>query len=458
MRTRRSNKTKKFTNLGLTGDGESSDDAVADPDKHEIEVTGHATSRENNDGEEISSDEAASDNDGPSETPNRRRAAAPAAPVAAGRRRRSDCHELPTYPFESRNLTRVYTGKLQRHSKYSITRDLMYGPEYERVKLIWDLLERWLPYQVLPAGFPPKHPQGVLPTPWVPTGFETSQREAASKWYGKYRADPSAVQQQSRAMQSTNSQPFIHGDEGEVIALLGPWDSQKEYRLKRGDAMVLSSSNTPINDAGNADSTPTGWIFDVGGLVVALGWAPLVKGSSNQVLALAVIPHSDHVPRQADDKDSAPEEQKEGSIQFWGFHGESGQEERATRPSRELPKFLAAKCFDWGRPTRLQWCPVSLEAAEACGMFAILCGDKRVRVIEVEALDYSSDATRFGKPALPCTPLPLPPAFLPEVLIKTNRYTRVHGIPACHTRRVRRIQRSPNLPHLGRDQPTRPRP
>ena len=398
MRTRRSNKTKSFLSLVLADDADSGDeDFAATGDKDESDVSVGGSEPEDVDDEDIEddeagSDDAASDHEDIGDTPSKRRNPPPVAVVIG--QRRADCHELPVYPVETRNLTRIYTGELQRHSKYSVLRDLMYGPEYERVKLLWSLLERWMPYQVLPAAFPPKHPGGVLPSPWVPAGFEANQEAAACKWYRKYRADLAAVQR-SHAMEPVDGQPLLPRAEGELITLLGPWDSQKEYRLKYGDGMVLSPSNISINDASDVDSTPTGWIFDVGGLVSALGWAPTTIGN-NQILALAVVPHLNHVSRRPDDTDSPQEEQKEGSIQFWGFSGEESQEERVPRPSRKLPNFLAAKCFDWGRPKRLQWCPVSLGAAGICGMVAILCGDGRVRVLEVGALDLSADATQFG--------------------------------------------------------------
>lgn len=379
MRTRRSNKTKSFFQLVLADDGDSADESFAARDGAESEASGGGSERDDDD-----------DDDQDEEAGGFGRKRRPAA-VA---KRRTDYHELPVYPHESRILTRVYTGELQRHAKYSAMRDLMYGPEYEPVKLIWSLWERWIPYPVLPPRFPPKHPRGVLPSPWMPPGFEVTQEEAACRWYCNYRADQSAVQR-SRAMIPKDGQELIPCAKGDLVTLLGPWHGEKEHRLKQGDGMILSPSNLPIDDPGISDRTPTGSIFDVGGLVLALDWAP-TAGRGDQVLALAVIPHSDQTVRRPGAGNSPQEEGKGGSIQFWGVAGEKGPDERLPRPSRRLPKFLAAKCFDWGRPKRLQWCPISLGMAGICGMLAVLCGDGKVRVIEVEAFNHSADATHFG--------------------------------------------------------------
>lgn len=411
MQTRRSNKTKRFLDVVLvdSDDEDGWQSPVSDEPGDENFAAGDALGAEpgagadageepeddDDEDEEFDSDV---DDENVGEARRRQTAGTTSAPLRTGKRRR-DYHELPVYPLESRILTRVYTGELKRQARNTALRDVMYGPQYECAKLIWDLRDRWLDHPVLPAAVPRKDPMGVLPSPWVPPHFETSQEAAACEWYRNYRADASAVQR-SHAMVSKTGQKLIPEAEGDVITLLGPLDGLEEYRLKQGDSIALSSFNLPVDAPGSLGEPPTGWIFDAGGLVLAMDWAPIARGGE-QVLALAVIPHSDQAARREGDGDPPREESSAGSIQFWGFSGEEGTKERLPRPSRRLPKFLAAKCFDWGRPKRLQFCPVPLDGAGICAMLAVLCGDGRARVIEVETLDHSADATQFGMPKFP---------------------------------------------------------
>ena len=94
-------------------------------------------------------------------------------------------------------------------------------------------------------------------------------------------------------------------------------------------------------------------MIDVGGLPVALGWAPC-KSFADQLLAVAAIPHSDHAYHTTEDAVTSEEEFKDGSIQFWHFRAQNNDAGLA-HPAEEEPYMISAICFDWGRPKRMQW-------------------------------------------------------------------------------------------------------
>ena len=310
-----------------------------------------------------------------------------------------DPHELLQYPIRSRNFTRVYTGPLRGRMLFGVLRDLMYGPDYEGISLIWGLLDRWAFFPVLPPALPPRHPEGLIPSPWLSAGFEASIHAANSKWCRNRQAF-SPLPQKSHSLSANDTRTFVPNTEGNVMTLLGPWDGQKEYRLKPGSPLSLSLSNIAVDDPNVTDKTPSGWIFDVGGLVLALDWAPS-RDQENQILCLAVVPHSDQETRQTDDESQAEEGTNSGSIQFWEFTADSQDQERLPRPSNTTPSFLGALCFDWGRPKRLQWCPAPITAENGTyGILAVLCGDGLVRVIEIKTAKDSSNTPLFGTYAL----------------------------------------------------------
>lgn len=273
----------------------------------------------------------------------------------------------------------------------------MYGPEYNSAKLVGDLAERWANYPVLPARFPPEDRQGVLPSPWVPAGFEADREKAACRWYEEFWG---------RSTELPRSHPVLakHGERvipraGPMAVLLGSVDGQKEYRIACGTGLALSASGLPVEEPENPDKRAKGWMFDVGGLAIGMGWAPTSISTGNrqvkQILALAVIPHSDQARRKEDDGGDIDEDKNGGSIQFWEVaftKDENGQ----LHPSSQPPRFFLAKCFDWGRPKRMQWCPVSFTKAGIYGILAVLCGDGRVRVMDVRATEQS-DGTEYGR-------------------------------------------------------------
>ncbi|KAL1853539.1 hypothetical protein VTK73DRAFT_9006 [Phialemonium thermophilum] len=390
MRTRRSNKTKRYFEVA-SSDNEDEGRHVSSPAHRED--AGAASNEDVSD--EDGSDAAFSGSDAemvsrgrPSARRKQSGAATTSAPTIlvgsspSGGPSRGDPHALPPYPLESRVATRVFTGQLRRDARVRVMRDLMYGPHYESVRLIWDLMDRWFRYPVLPAALAPRNPEGVLPSPWLPPGFEATQASAARKWYRSY-LESSSETQSSHSMLPKHGQKLMSLTDGSIITLLGPWDGQKEYRMRRGDGYLLSPSGLPVEDLTNPSATPAGWVFDVAGLVLSLDWASIPSGDT-QVLAMAVVPHSDQVAQPPGNRNATQDDRKVGSIQLWSCAGIRTSEDRLREPARALPKCMAVKFFDWGRPKRLQWCPVSFLSSGLYGLLAILCGDGRVRVLEIK--------------------------------------------------------------------------
>ncbi|KAK3323885.1 hypothetical protein B0T19DRAFT_476890 [Cercophora scortea] len=297
-------------------------------------------------------------------------------------------HDIPQYPLETRIVTRVYAGPLRRYARYSALRDAMYGPEYQRIKIIWDLEMRWASFPVLPPRFPPQHAKGVVASPWLAPGFEMDQDRRAFHWYDDYVVQSSVVQA-SHFMTARAGQRLIPRAGGDLVTFVGPYDAQREVRLAQGCSVALSSRGVPIDDgagAADADDPPSGWMLDIGGLPLAMGWAPSTSRDT-QVLAVAAVPFSDQELGRPDDPKTTPEADSAGSIQLWEFTADAGQRTGLAVPSACPPRLLHTLCFNWGRPKRLQWCPVPFSSADIYGMLAVLCGDGKARVIEVRKMD-----------------------------------------------------------------------
>ncbi|KAM7207169.1 WD40-repeat-containing domain protein [Naviculisporaceae sp. PSN 640] len=302
---------------------------------------------------------------------------------------RRNFHEIPHYPLETRIVTRVYAGPLRRYARYSALRDCMYGPEYHRVKIIWDLEKRWQAFSVLPPGFPPSHPQGVAPSPWVPLEFEDTQETRAMKWLAEFQANK-PDNQRIRLIPNKHGQRLVPQTNDDILFLSGPFDRQRQYRISPGTGISLSFSGVWIDEPEIQDQKLPGggWAFDVGGIPLAIGWAPSNK-KNVQILAVASVPFSDQDMPLPKDKNSKGKEENPdpsagvGAIQFWEFAADCDGEGLASA-SRSPPVHVLTRCFDWGRPKRLQWCPVPFESEDRYGMLAVLCGDGIARVFDVK--------------------------------------------------------------------------
>ncbi len=318
---------------------------------------------------------------------------------------RNSYHELPPYPLEPRLMSRVYTGPLRRYARYSNLRDTLYGPEYSRIRTIWELDSRWTNHQILPPKFPPEHTNGVLPSPWLPQNHEIEQEKTAVLWYHKHQEAVWDLQQ-SHPSNKHGARLLVPRCDFDLVAFLGSADAQQEVRLEQQKPIPLSPLGLPIADSLLQTQPPSGWMFDVGGLVLGMGWQPSSAGGK-QLLAVATVPHSDqdHIAseelRQAQKKEA-------GAVQFWEFEA-SKEDEGLASLSGTAPRFTGAFCFGWGRPKRLQWCPTPLNLAGICGRLALLCGDGKVRVLDVKTFEDAA-----------------PPVYGPQSLFPSQRKLLFH--------------------------------
>jgi transcription factor C subunit 6 len=360
-----------------------SDEPQADDDEKEDEDEAEPTSEE----EEAPDDEGTGERKDPSGQPKRHRNAG-----AGMIQSRKSFHDIPHYPLETRIVTRVYAGPLRRYARYSALRDAMYGPEYERIKVIWDLEIRWADFPVLPPKLPPEDQQGVVASPWLPPGFERGQEKRAFLWYDDYQMNAQAVQQ-SRSLAPEDGQRLVPQAEGDIVTLVGPWNRQKEFRLSQGASVSLSPTGLPVSDPDSRDQTPSGWMLDVGGIPLAISWAPLSR-QDIQVLAVATIPFSDQTTTRHDRVNTDEEAKSTGCIQLWEFVPDKRPGQLAA-PSTRPPRLLGVKCFDWGRPKRLEFCPIPQDSSGLYGILAVLCGDGKARVIDAKNID-DADAPLYG--------------------------------------------------------------
>ncbi|KAK3399842.1 hypothetical protein B0T20DRAFT_170635 [Sordaria brevicollis] len=304
---------------------------------------------------------------------------------------RKGFHDIPHYPLETRIVTRVYAGPLRRYARYSALRDSMYGPEYSRIKIIWDLEMRWAEFPALPPRYMPHEPQGICPSPWLAPGFERAQEQNAARWYSNYYAK-NPEPQQSHLLSSHDGERLIPPAGGDLVTFIGPWDRQAELRFTPGQSLPITASGLPTSASEHDDKSSTGWMLDIGSIPLAMGWVPSLV-NTKQVLAIASIPFADQEPRKQEDgadKHGAPDAMTEGCVQLWEFTPkETGK--TLARPSATPARLIRTLCFNWGRPKRLEWCPVPYESVGSYGLLAILTGDGKARVVDVKVVEEGTD-------------------------------------------------------------------
>ncbi len=154
-------------------------------DGSDEEVRADALVAEEDEDDDELMDASASDEDGPMSVAEEAYGGENAAPTRGPRRKKqlganayqNSYHELPPYPLEPRLMSRIYTGPLRRYARYGNLRDTMYGPEFSRIKTIWELDSRWTSHQILPPKFPPEHANGIMPSPGSPRIMRLSRRK-----------------------------------------------------------------------------------------------------------------------------------------------------------------------------------------------------------------------------------------------------------------------------------------
>ncbi|KAI0135237.1 WD40 repeat-like protein [Daldinia grandis] len=292
--------------------------------------------------------------------------------------------EVQPYPTDpAQKWTRTYVGPVKRWTRLEYLVDYWFGDMEDRREVFNEFMKLWFNFQLLP----PKLPQGsrqleVAQNGWMPSDFTQHIENKYHHWYERYLAIRTRSQESTLIDKARAFRWFLPRADGEMRVLLGHVSNQKEYLIKQGECISLSDSGLPIGDETNNELRNGGWLLDVGGIVLSMEWAP-VKDHVDQFLAMSVIPHSDQAFYRDLNDAPNPSELKEGTIQIWKFKAERDSR-GISRPARSSPELIHAICFYWGRVKRMQWCPVPLTITNDIALLAALCGDGKLRIIQIK--------------------------------------------------------------------------
>ncbi|KAK4139097.1 uncharacterized protein C8A04DRAFT_16168 [Dichotomopilus funicola] len=233
--------------------------------------------------------------------------------------------------------------------------------------------------------------------------------------------------QRAHVLTPEEAQRFVPQGEGDLATVVGPWAMQEEVRLTQRMGVAMSAlSGRPMGQKEEEEEVSGGWMFDVGGIPLAMSWAPLIR-EDIQVLAIATIPFSDQKPIRRRDNES----KSTGSIQLWQFTpSDKKPAGHLACPSADPPRFLGAQCFDWGRAKRLAFCPVPLDGSGVYGVLAMLTDDGLARVIEARVVK-DADAPVYEWLETPLATLGLTDDYNTSVTcltwVNTNRLALGHS-------------------------------
>ncbi|KAK2608590.1 hypothetical protein QQS21_002816 [Conoideocrella luteorostrata] len=391
MRTRTSNRTKNYTpqKYDFESSSDSEPDNAAPSQKATARQRRRAVSSENSDDasavsspddedfsqeEEAPSSPASDDRPADTTTPIRReRVKKGKAPPKVKSRGYLEVESVTTdTPLKG------YSGPYDRTMRGQPLINAWYGPRLENIRLAQRLLDRWAGWPVLPPKYTPPE-KGLSDTaPWAGDFFK-KEAQFAERWSTRKMtaADGFATPTTYTALFDDERRPYEQPRLG-LRLLMGPLDVQKELVLHPGDSYSLSQSWLPYEDDTSEKKIPTGWILDAGGIVTGMDWCP--KRDGVQLLALAVIPHSDQESFDYETEHQKPDFQKHGTVQVWACEGQ--QVGGVLRPSPQAPQLRKTVCLDFGRAKRVRWCPVPMSRGySTIHYLAVLCGDGQVCII-----------------------------------------------------------------------------
>lgn len=375
----------KDADEGQGGSDEDDDDDEPDGAVEDEEPLGEGEEPEAVDGDDIVPVE--SEDDGGDDTARKRQNRVP-----RGRGRwkknlpkRATVHGVPPYPIDLRK-TRVYDGPLKRWTRSHQLLTMLYGPGEARIAVARGMFRKWFANQVLP-GKTHTGRGGVMQSPWLAEDYELKQKQWARSWYEKCRSAKQV--QRSHKIRPDHVEMFKPASDS-LICFVGPFNNQTQVRSSYGFGQPVSETGqtqAAIDPSLQDGATPaSGWLLDTGGLPLGIGWAP-VTGRQEQYLAVCTVPPSDQELRLSRVPEEDPEEKKRGSIQIWSIpcHKDGGG----------YASLVHHLWFDWGRPKRLQWCPVPSPDDSKVGLLAVLCNDGQVRVVEIAK--PTSGQTNYGE-------------------------------------------------------------
>ncbi|UNI23926.1 hypothetical protein JDV02_009716 [Purpureocillium takamizusanense] len=413
MRTRTSNRQKRYTVEKYDFDSSSDEVATAtpsrrrrkDPDEQDANFDDaadeHAPDEDDGsdeavafdeDGMAIDDEEDGENDDAASDAPKRRRdpvsaARKPArrnAPVRSGGGSGIRTLSLATAQYRDvepvppdSHAVKTYSGPYERAIRGQSLIQIWYGPNPDAVRTTQRLLDRWIPWPVLPPKvLDEEDPQGLPERGvWAP-GCIDRQFELGKAWSERWKGARGSDPPQMRTLSAEEAAPY-QPVEGALPVFMGPYLNQTVVQFAPGDAVAISQNGIPFDRDEDKTKVPAGWMLDTGGVVVGMDWAPRQGESTSQVLALAVIPRADHDTYNYEEEHQRPGFERHGTVQVWEFCGERTTKADMARPLPAAPRLLRTLCLDCGRARRVKWSP-GVES-----LLAILCGDGSIRVLEV---------------------------------------------------------------------------
>lgn len=397
MRPRKSRRATKYTvpDYGLDSDGEAEQDEshaqspVADVEDEDEEFTVGPIDPALEDDEEFEDglDDQASD-DGEGGTRRSGRGRQPKAPPKRKTKHASateDPTNLVAYPTDSRlTSTRLYHGIFQKLLRAYFYEDY-YGPGEEAVAASIALFRRWATHEILPSKLLDEN-VCCVPTPWVADDFESVQTVTVRDWLQRYREAASqglTGEQHIRHVPEDVARPYLIPSERHLTMLTSLADTDKQYSLPLHRPTPLNEIDASVGD-GNEDATSDGWVFDVGGLILSLAWAPMA-GRQTQVLAVAVSPFIDQDLDALQAADTqADYQQHHGLVQLWSLE-QVNPGDGPTEPSNHQPRLACTLLLDWGRAKKLLWCPAASSTHDDnIGLLGVMCEGGMVHIICID--------------------------------------------------------------------------
>jgi transcription factor C subunit 6 len=180
----------------------------------------------------------------------------------------------------------------------------------------------------------------------------------------------------------------------EILLLVGTGNSQRQHKLSLQVPVTLSDSETQSDDETIPEKV-SGWMFDVGGVVLSVSWAPRPQATI-QIIAMAVSPFADQDFDAFQDESTTEHPYHHGTVQIWTSPSDPNGNGVASSP-----RLWRTLLFNWGRVKKLLWCPVApVDRDDLLGLLAVMCADGLVHVTAI-AGDLDSQAETFGKSIRP---------------------------------------------------------
>lgn len=410
MRTRRSNKAKRYRPSDLDPTLGSDDEEIAsvparvageESEDGYREDDAAGTESDAKDDEQLDVVESSEPESEPEAAPARQRTVKP--PAARPRKKEVPAQSVsakplnivPDYPLDpSAKWTRAYTGPLKRWTRFHDMVILLYGDRDDYSKIVSQITRAWWDFQVLPPR--PVHEKHIRLSahPWTDASYAKQQQSRIADRLRKHANDGCAIQSATVMDAAHVYSTFLPSPDAELTLILGDHEENQAFSLRPGNSIYLSEYGIPVQET--ADSAPIsgGWMLDVGGIVVAMNWAP-TSDQHAQFLAMSIIPDADQAYQPDLSKAPTAESQQEGSVQIWKFDVEK-DDAGVVRPALRPPQLVQAVCSLWGRIAKIQWCPIPIGDEEASSLLGVLCSDGRLRIVEVKKASDPENIV-FGK-------------------------------------------------------------